>query len=684
MSRDATHENTPSSFESRGNPLNVKLKRVVAGVAALAVVAGTPLLTASAAFAAGTLKGAAQVKTAGGVADLNAGDSDDTFTLRLPNDADGTAANCLKDGNNGGRWHAYMIPGSEVPANMTFAANGAPTPTSVGTGGVGTFRNNVYSTTGTPVRAQAPSLGDANIINIPNMNFSSVWTDGQIPAGVYNIGIACTDANNANAMDNFWNQKITVTYPGGDNVGPRISWKVGVVANAPTLTGVTPANGKLTASFTPEGSDPADTGYTVEATDGTATFTATGTTSPIDLTVPNWRTYSVRVKATNFVGDSPFSNTVSNVRVPKLTAPVVTASDDLVNKVQFAWAAQPVDEPTPDGYTVAVTPDPGAALTVNLVSRTGSIDPASPGSYLIQVTPTYDAGTNTGLTGSDTGIAVSSTLLYQNIDVGRPVGALVLTQVCGVNGRLPAEPATAVFNALPEVPAADSSTVMTPSLGGIAPTTDGTVAAGPDGTIGTPDDGAHNGSALDAEPKGSTNYNKPEYPYPTDAAGKANPNYPTFCGIDLNEARFVTRGPGAGQFFATDGVISQVTVVDTTDADTGWTVTGKMSDFTANGGTDAFSGSQLGWSPQVTEVTPTYTDSKGSTYTSAADDGDDVAPNTAEATGLSAGKRLADANARSGLGTTILDARLKLLIPVTADAGDYTSTLTITATSKAP
>lgn len=457
-------------------------------------------------------------------------------------------------------------------------------------------------------------------------------------------------------MDKIYSQIVTVTYPGGDPdpTFAQITWAVGEASLAPTLNSVIPGTGQLTANFTPGASFPADTTFTVTANDGTNNFTNTGASSPITVTVPDWRTYSVTVKANNGVGDSPASNTIGNVAVPAINAPVVTASEDLVNKVTFSWA-QPTVGPTPDGYNVVVTPNPGAALTFNTTSRTGSIDPADPGSYLIEVTPTYNAGANTGVTGSDTGISVSSTLLYQNIDVNRPVGALVLTQVCGSNGALPAEAASGQFNALPAVAAVNSSTVATPTAGGTAPTLD-------DGTL---------------DP------NRSEYPYPTDDTGKPNPTYPTYCGIDLKEARFVRSGNGAGQFFATDGVINQVTVVDTTDADTGWTVIGKMSDFTANGGTDTFSGSQLGWSPQVTEVTEPYTDSLGNTYTPAADDGDDVAPNTPAATGISAGKRLADAIAGSGLGTTILDSRLKLLIPVTADAGDYTATLTITATSKA-
>jgi hypothetical protein len=43
---------------------------------------------------------------------------------------------------------------------------------------------------------------------------------------------------------------------------------------------------------------------------------------------------------------------------------------------------------------------------------------------------------------------------------------------------------------------------------------------------------------------------------------------------------------------------------------------------------------------------------------------------------------LGSANANSGLGIAAFDARIKLLIPVTADNGTYTATLTLSALPK--
>lgn len=245
-------------------------------------------------------------------------------------------------------------------------------------------------------------------------------------------------------------------------------------------------------------------------------------------------------------------------------------------------------------------------------------------------------------------------MLQQDITVTRPTGALVLTQVCATNGALPAEAASFGFPAgLPAVAADEISTVGTPTTGG----TDPTLTEG-----GTDPD-----------------LRRVAYPYPTGPDGVPNPTYPTHCGLELGIAAFVNQGAAAGQFFAANGVLNQVTVVDTRDDDTGWTLNGTMSDFTANGGTDSFSGSQLGWVPQVTEDTGPFTDSEGNTYDQVVSSGGPVAPNSPEASGLTSGAVLASADATEGLGTAILDARFKLLIPVTADAGTYEGTLSITS-----
>src|SRR5262249_57523848 len=61
-------------------------------------------------------------------------------------------------------------------------------------------------------------------------------------------------------------------------------------------------------------------------------------------------------------------------------------------------------------------------------------------------------------------------------------------------------------------------------------------------------------------------------------------------------AKLLTTGPHAGQYFEATGQLRQVMIVDTRTADTGWTATGSVSNF--SDGTHTFSGDYLGWSPK--------------------------------------------------------------------------------------
>jgi hypothetical protein len=240
---------------------------------------------------------------------------------------------------------------------------------------------------------------------------------------------------------------------------------------------------------------------------------------------------------------------------------------------------------------------------------------------------------------STTPIPPPSTALTQTISATRPGGALVLTQICGNHGS---------------------------TTGGTAPTYTGS-ANGIDGTTPGSPDGLF-----------------PQYPYPTDNAGNPIANYPTNCGLTLSQASFITSGAGAGQFFQATGPLNQLTVVDTRDTDPGFAVDGVMGQF--SNGTDSFGGGQLGWHPIVTSTTPSFTTTDGSSYTQTVAAGGDVAPNTQDSAGglgssgaSGNGETLASAAAGHGLGIAKLDANLTLWIPVFAQNGTYTGTLTISA-----
>lgn len=616
------------------------LKRAGSRVAVLALGASlVPLLTAPAAHAAGSLQGAASVRTAGGGSSLSSGDSATTFTLRLP-----AGAACTGDSpNDGYRVQSYVVPASVNPSTLTFDATG-PVPNGTG----GSFRQPLYDSTGSPYVDQQTAAADVAggpgpIINIPNFSYA-VFAPGDIPAGSYNIGVACTlGPASATQMKEYWNVQKTFTAPGG---GPaQVNWFVGAAPSAPVLNTLTVDDSQLTANYTAVPSDPPTTLYTVTATPtgGGAAVTASSgnaaTTTVPGLT--NGTSYSVTVKATNAVGDSPLSNAlVTTVNAaPRPAVQNLTATPG-TGTVALDW-----DAPTgvaPTGYTVTVNPPAG---TVNIVGTSASVSGLAAGTlYTFTVTPQHPAP----FTAASAVVAATpfdSQVLLQNITVTRPVGAIVLTQICGRNGDVPADTlGTPGFpsGSLPAVGAAGPGTAPTLTPGG----------ADPDAKFG-------------------------QYPYPENPDGTPAPTYPTNCGIELGDAKFVKKGPGAGQFFAANGVINQVTVVDTRDTDTGWTANGAMGTFTAGAG-KSFSGSQLGWTPVKTSDTAPFTDADGNTYDQIATAGGRVDANTPS--GLGAGRVLGLAAASQGLGIAEFDARLKLLIPVTAKSGVYRGTLTLTVT----
>ncbi len=627
------------------------IKKALAGVTAVATAAiVVPLMAAAPAFATppNPQTGATLTPTSG------IGSTPFDFNLPL-------GAACPGDSAGAGwNYTSYMVPASVNPSTLQFNSDG-PVPADVGAA----FRQPLFSTTGSPLVAGLTALADTAggpglILTVPTFNFD-VFSPGDIPAGAYNIGIACISsaAPSATQLDNYWNKMITVStnLTGG---AAQISWAQGAVPSTPTLNSVSPGDGSLTATFTqPVGSDPAVTGFTATATPTVgAAVTVTGATSPIVIGgLTNGDTYAVTVRATNSVGNSALSNSISGT--PSLTRqPVLSlVATPGTGTVDLSWTA-PSDAATypPTGYTVTNSPVGGSVIVVGTTAAASGLTAGTV--YTFTVTPTYASGP-AGMAATISATPLSAQVLLQDLTVNRPVGALVLTQVCGVNGEIPAETgATTGFpdGSLPVIPAAGPGTAPTESAGGST-----------------------------ADPR----YAEGQYPYPQNADGTPNATYPTHCGINLGNATFVANGPGRGQFFAAKGVLNQVTIVDTRDTDAGWTVSGGMSRFVnQTDTTKTFAGSQLGWNPLMTDDSDPFTDSDGISYDQSVTAGGIANPNSVLGTGLGSGVTLGQAGAQAGaspnftggLGVAQLDARLKLLIPVTKRSGVYNGTLTITVT----
>ncbi len=653
MNRTIKEDGNPMkpTIERERASMRRTIKKALAGVTAMATAAiVAPLMTAAPAFASppSAQSGAGLTPTSG--------IGSTPFNLTLP-----LGAACSGDSAGGGwRWQTYMVPATVDPSTLQFNANG-PVPAGVGA----TYRQPLFDVFGTPLVDQSTAIADTAggpglILNVPQTNFE-VFSAGDIPAGAYNVGVACTlGPPSATQLDRYWNLKMTFSSnPAGGTA--QVSWAQGALPDAPTLTTLAPADGSLTATFTqPAGSDPAVSGFTATATPtgGGAAVTASGSSSPIAIGgLTNGTAYAVTVHATNSVGNSAESNSVNGTpSITRLPVQNLVATPG-TGTVDLSWTA-PSDAATypPTGYTVTNLPADGTVVVTGTTAAGSGLTAGVV--YTFTVTPTYSSGP-AGMAATVQATPLSAQVLLQDVTVTRPTGALVLTQVCGVNGAIPAE--TVASTGFP--------TGTLPAITAVGTGTGPTTTAG-----GTTED---------------PRYGEGQYPYPQLADGTPNATYPTHCGINLGNATFVAKGPGAGQFFAAKGVLNQVTIVDTRDTDTGWTVSGKMSRFVnQTDTTKSFAGSQLGWNPVWTSDSAPFTDSDGNTYDQVTTLGAPAVPNAPVGTGLGSGVTLGRADGRTGtspsftggLGVAQLDARLKLLIPVTNRSGVYTGTLTITVT----
>ena len=583
------------------------------------------------------------------------GDSTTDFQLAINPVTNPGDSNCAGDGAAGYRWHSFITPLAQDPATLTF-------PSGLATGIAPS--NFLRSTTAVQIRNQFPGTGNGFIdLNAFVIDFSS-GAYGALTPGSYHIGAACT-ANASIATDEYFSTIITLTASAG--AGPNnFTYQQGlpaVVPSAPTLTSVTPASGQLTAAFTAVNANPAVTGYTVTATAGASTITATGASSPIVVPgLQNGTAYNVSVVATNTQGNSAPSNVIAATpsagtqpAPTSLTAVPGAAAGD----INVTWVAPAGVAPT--GYSLAVTPattgDPVVAASPFTIAAgaTSFTVPGLPAGVLYNfvLTARYADASAVATPATAQAAAASAQTLQQVIQVERPNGALILTQRCGVNNALGAE-------------AVDPGFPGFPAVGSIGATSD-QVGTSPDidlTTAGVQPDPGFNDTV------GAAGI----YPFPT------NPVYPTRCFINLGRARLLTSGDLAGRYYAASGALNEVTVVDTRDGDLGWTVKGSIPSLN-NGGTnarDTFSGNLVGWSPVVSETTDPVIPGE---YDQVVTDGADVVPGTTGAGGLAlaTGQVLATAAPAAGLGVAVLDARIKVLIPVRNSRGVYQGTLTLNA-----
>lgn len=559
---------------------------------------------------------------------VNSGTASTAFNIILPS---GSA--CSGSGSGNYRWESFIASASIDVSTLVFPDGPTAVPTK--------YVSTLTSTAGELVTQRFPAGTPLGLISgIPQVNLSSLAGTG-ITAGAYKVGIACTNLNAGGAVGrvdgaNFWEKTITITNP------TTLAWVAGTAPAAPALGALTAGDTTLTGTFTAAAADPAAT-YVVTTVPATVSTTVTSGT-PFTLTgLTNLTEYTVKVTATNAVGSVESNTQTGTPRRPAFAAPGSFLGTSAAEAVVLSWVA-PVGDSGRSGFTITSPTAPGSPFTVAAGATTLTVTGLTANSlYDFTITANYTDVQSSGTPATVTGVkALANLQIIQDINVTRPSGALVLTQKCGVYGALDAE---------------------TGYNGGFGPLAATTAVAGVAGYTN--------------KPTNETDARFDQYPYPVDANGSAvgQATYPTRCTINLSAAKLITTGDRAGQYFTSIGRINQVTVVDTRDSDTAWNIGGIMSDFTKTTGSGSFSGNYMGWTPKMTDDS----DLTLAGYDQVVTAGDPVAPVAGLATGLKDGKTLGKAIATQGLGIATLDARLKLLIPLTATDGTYAATLTFTS-----
>ena len=586
-----------------------------------------------------------------------------TFQLNVP-----AGSVCPGDAVAGHRLTTFIVPAATDSSQLTFTpVTGKPN------GAASGFTSVLKDPGGINITSQSDLSIGTGLIVLPTGGFTASLQAIAVPAGNYKIGIACT-LNLGTGLGiettKFW--ETTTTVAAATGAGPQnFIWGNPVAPAAPTLTTPSATAAVPTVNFS--------LAPTIGALSNlTATVTPTAGGSPINVpiatqafpnttgsfTIPGLTlgtTYGVTVTATNGTGTSAASTSLTLSPSETREVPVVQAATTFTDGVAVLnWSAVPdatsydvvVTGPNPASTTVfSRTLAAGTAVVGTTVTDPAPTAPAvrDVGTYTVRVTPNFPAGFSAVAPGFGVGALTvnPNALIFQDITVERPAGALVLTQRCGVYGLIP-----------------EYGTVGTPAV--VFPTTG---FPGYPKLLGT----------LPAIAAGTGITNAPPVVAPgiiaaTDPLYGSYPqlgSYPTLCNVTLGNPTLVTSGPLTGQYYAADGRLNQVTVLNTRNTAAGWVANGDIANqFKQGTGTstenNSFSGDLLGWIPQVTSKSATQTVTAGPV----------VLPGTAG--GLTANPVFAFSPSGQSLGIAELDARLMVLVPVTADSGLYTARMSLT------
>jgi hypothetical protein len=211
---------------------------------------------------------------------LAGGGSATPFQLDLAGDAA-----CPGDSAGGDyRVQSFMVPASADLDAMTFDAHG---PVAV----AGQFRQPLFDTTGSPYVDQLTDIAvppdvTGGISGVPSFDFG-VFAPGDVPAGEYSIGLACTlGPAGPSQLKSFWRAPLTVTADAAD-APAGIAWTTPTPAATTrgdsTTRTTAPGGGSSTTTTTPGGRATATTApgssTTTSTPDGFA-FSGSGPSDP--------------------------------------------------------------------------------------------------------------------------------------------------------------------------------------------------------------------------------------------------------------------------------------------------------------------------------------------------------------------------------------------------------------------
>lgn len=244
--------------------------------------------------------------------------------------------------------------------------------------------------------------------------YTATATDGSSSStcGWTNLSptLACTISSLTNGT------AYTVTVVATNSIGSSgdsiaASGTPNVVPGTPTLSSVVSGNQSLTVAWTaPSNNGTAITGYTATAVDGSSTLTCTTVLLTCTISgLVNGTAYTVTLVASNAVGDSTASGSLTGTPLSVPDAPTNVQVTRVFGGITVTWAAPALNGGTAiTDYTVTASPnDASGAVTCSWTTGDGALTcdltgVSNTANYSIVVVATNSVGDSAGSTAAST------------------------------------------------------------------------------------------------------------------------------------------------------------------------------------------------------------------------------------------------------------------------------------------